>query len=364
MIKTYRYRIKGSTKALATAAKSVNFVWNYCNDIQKTAVSRGNKRPSGFDLCKLTSGSCRELGLSSRTVQEICQHYTQSRDQHKKRSLRYRGKKNLGWVPLKAEGFQAGLSEFTYMNRVYRVWNSRPIPENAVIKDGSSFSQDSKGNWYINVVVEIPETAAPAASSEVGIDLGLKDFAAFSDGIKVSAPQFYRKTEEKLGKAQRAHKKRQVKNLHTKIRNQRKDFLHKLSTQVVRDHGFIAVGDVNSEKLMQTKFSKSVTDAGWSAFRTMLKYKAIMHGATVIEVNERCSTVTCSTCLSGSGPQGIAGLRIREWKCGNCGSICDRDTNAAQNILRFGHEALAGGASSAVKAAEEMPSRTAKWRSK
>jgi putative transposase len=101
----------------------------------------------------------------------------------------------------------------------------------------------------------------------------------------------------------------------------------------------IAVGDVSASKLARTRLAKSVYDASWSSFRDKLRYKAIAHGALFEEVNESGSTQTCSACGSKDSttrPKGIAGLRIREWTCCRCGVVHDRDTNAAQNILRCG----------------------------
>jgi putative transposase len=98
---------------------------------------------------------------------------------------------------------------------------------------------------------------------------------------------------------------------------------------------------VNAKGPAKTKLAKSVNDAAWSSFRNMLRYKAITHGATVEEVNESFSSQTCSSCgsLPDSRPKGIAGLGIREWVCSDCGTVHDRDVNAALNILRSGRRA-------------------------
>lgn len=149
--------------------------------------------------------------------------------------------------------------------------------------------------------------------------------------------------EPALALAQRAGKKRRIKAIHARIANRRKDHLHKLTTRLVKTCGFIAVGNVNASALARTRLAKSVLDAGWSSLRDMLRYKAVAHGAIVLEVNEAFSTVSCSCCASRTGPRGAAGLRVREWICRQCGAVHDRDTNAAQNILRLGHQTLARG---------------------
>jgi transposase len=101
------------------------------------------------------------------------------------------------------------------------------------------------------------------------------------------------------------------------------------------------VGDVNSAALARTRMAKSVLDAGWSAFRSMLRYKAMRHGARFVETNERYSTQTCSDCAHRNGAlRGVKGLRVRAWACDGCGVLHDRDTNAARNILRSGRNAV------------------------
>jgi len=131
--------------------------------------------------------------------------------------------------------------------------------------------------------------------------------------------------------------------IHAKIANRRKDFLHKLSTRLTRANGAIFVGDVNASALAKTRQAKSVLDAGWSAFRTMLRYKCADAGVWFDEVDEAFSTQTCSVCHSRTGPKGREGLGIRGWQCRICGAIHDRDVNAAQNILAAGHRRLAEG---------------------
>lgn len=122
---------------------------------------------------------------------------------------------------------------------------------------------------------------------------------------------------------------------HLKIKNCRQDFLHKLSTEIVRDHGLVAVGNVSPSKLAKTRMAKSVIDAGWSMFRGMLRYKCEHARACYLDVDEKFTTVACAECGSLSGPKGQKGLRIRVWECSDCGASHDRDVNAARNILRL-----------------------------
>lgn len=344
MILVYRYRVKSLTGLLNKQSRACNFVWNFCNDRQKDALRFGRRWHTGFDLNKLTTGSSKELGLHSGTVNAVCEQYAKSRSQKKRPYLRYRGKKSLGWVPLKGRELKREGDAFRFAGNTFRVFNSRALPEGK-IKDGTNFSRDSRGNWFLNIVIEVADVAQRPMNTGVGIDLGLKSFAVLSTGETIDNPRHFRTMEAKLGKAQRARKRRQVTNIHAGIKNARHDFLHKLSHRIVREFDYIAVGNVSASKLAKTKMAKSVNDASWSSFRTQLAYKAVRHGAWVEEVNESFTTQTCSSCgtLPDSRPKGIAGLGIREWVCSDCGSIHDRDTNAALNILRRGHATLVVG---------------------
>lgn len=342
MFLVYRYRVKCLSGLLNKQARAVNFVWNYCNDRQKDALRFGRKWLTGFDLSNLTAGSSKELGLHSNSINAVCEQYARSRSQKNRPFLRYRGRKTLGWVPVKGSTIRETQSGFHFHGHEFKVFKSRDLPEGAKIKDGTNFSRDRRGNWFLNVCVEVPAAEAREVRTAVGVDLGLKNFAALSNGEVIDNPRHFRALEERLGKAQRARKKRQAAKLHAKVANARRDFLHKLSHRLVQEFDFIAVGDVNASKLAKTKMAKSVNDASWSSFRQMLAYKAVRHGAQFEEVNEAFSSQSCSSCggLPDSRPRGIAGLGIRAWTCSHCGTTHDRDVNAAANLLlRSGHRA-------------------------
>lgn len=340
---TYRYRVKNLSGELSRQARAVNFVWNYCNDVQQQAVRWSRRWPTGFDLINLTSGSSRELNINSDTISAVCQRYVYSRNARQKHTLKWRTEKSLGWIPLRGRTISRTADGFKHNGKTYRVFDSRPLPPGK-IRDGSAFARDAKGNWYLNIVLEADEAPLRSGTAPVGIDLGLKALGTLSSGESIQAPQFLRKLEARLASAQRAHKRRLAKNIHGHISNARRDFLHKFSTRIVRQFDYIAVGNVNAAGLAKTSMAKSVLDAGWSTFRNQLAYKALRHGAIYEEVNEAYSTQTCSDCGSISGPKGRKGLVVREWTCGDCGATHDRDVNAARNILlRSGHRAHVDG---------------------
>ena len=339
MVLVYRYRVKSLSGLLNKQSRAVNYVWNYCNDTQKHALKWNKHWPSGFDLNVLTSGCAREIGLHSGTVNAVCEQYAKSRRQHRRPYLRYRGKKSLGWVPLKGRDLKRQSQAFRFSGSTFRVFYSRPLPAGN-IKDGTNFSRDRRGHWFLNIVVQLPDAPLRALKRSIGIDLGLKQFATFSTGEKIENPCRYRRFEKRLGQAQRARKKRLAGKFHAKITYSRRDFLHKLSHRIVREFDYIAVGNLNAAGLARTKMAKAVLDVSWSSFRSMLAYKAVKHGARYEEVDERFSSQVCSSCgaLPDSRPNGIADLGIRQWICSDCGHVHDRDVNSALNILaRSGH---------------------------
>ena len=344
---TIKLRLKDKhASELNRMARAVNYVWNYCNDIQQKAARARRKSLSGFDLQKLTAGSSKELDIHGHTIQKVCQTYDKSRRTHKKMWLRFRGRKSLGWVPFNTEYVKYDGENLVFRGVKYSAMHGHPLLKPGMKIGAGSFNQDSRGRWYLNLPVQV-EVSSDAQPGAVGIDLGLKDFATLSTGDKIAAPRLYRASEAKLATAQRARKSNaRIRRIHAKIANRRKDFLHKASASIAKQFGLIIVGDVSSSKIAKTKFAKSVLDAGWSSFKTMLSYKAIRHGGKFIEADERYTTQTCSSCgsLPQKRPTGIASLRIREWTCCDCGSVHDRDVNAAKNILRVGLDALVEGA--------------------
>jgi putative transposase len=253
-------------------------------------------------------------------------------------------RRSLGWIPFKKIAIQAAHGQIKFAGQWLSLWDSYGL-DTYQIRAGN-LCEDARGRWYLNACVAVPvaePTDRSSASRDVGIDLGLEDLVATSAGEKLSAPQFYRGLEPKLAIAQRAGKRNRVRAIHAKIANRRKDSLHQWSTRLVRGYDTIFVGNVSASALVKTPQAKSVLDAGWSAFRTMLRYKCDFAGATFAEVNEAFSTQTCSACNARSGPKGIAGLGIRAWICGDCGTVHDRDVNAAKNILAAGRRRLAEG---------------------
>ncbi|WP_093312355.1 RNA-guided endonuclease InsQ/TnpB family protein [Allopseudospirillum japonicum] len=340
--KTLKVRVRDKHRPLLNQmARSVNFVWNYINELSHRSIKERGVFLSAYDIQKYTQGAHKELGLHSHTVQKVGAEYATRRKQFKKNRLNWRKsggvRRSLGWIPINTGMAKWKNGQVYHNGHYFKVWDSYGLGQYS-FRTGS-FNEDARGRWYFNVVVEV-EAKIPAGQDKIGIDLGLKTTATCSDGTKLEAGHFYRDLEPKLAMAQRAGKKKQVKNIHAKIANRRKDALHKFSRQLVNRCGEIYVGNVKSSALAKTTMAKSVQDAGWAMLKTMLKYKCDHAGIVFKEVNESYTTQTCSHCgaLPNERPKGIAGLGIREWTCSACGVTHDRDVNAAKNMLALGHE--------------------------
>lgn len=353
--KTLHLRVKDKhAKWLAEQAGQVNQVWNFCVG---TAHKYGPKHYVGktkffsnYDYHKLTSGLSKEEGiiLPAASIQSVCDEVATrtKRTATKKWQIpRFRAsfgaKKALGWIPFKKSSISYKNGQLKFNGKFISVWDSHGLSKYAL--GTGNFSQDARGRWYLNTTVEVKEIKHTGTKS-VGIDLGCKEAVVCSDGTRLEGRNF-RKLEDKLATSQRAGHKNRIRAIHAKIANKRKDELHKLSSELVEQNAAIFVGNVSAKAMAKTNMAKSASDAGWGIFKTMLKYKSHWAGIEYMEVSEAYTTQTCSSCgvISVTSPKGRAGLGIREWTCSECGTVHDRDINAAQNILAAGHCRLAGG---------------------
>lgn len=345
-IKTLKVRLKDKhAPQLRKMAAAANYVWNYCNELSARAIKERHKFMSGFDFHPYTKGAGKELGLHSATLHEIAEEYATRRKQFKKAKLRWRKtggtQRSLGWIPTKVGTVKYKNGQLHHNKMHIGLWDSFGLSQ-FEIRSGS-FTEDSRGRWYFNAVVKF-EPKQSSGNGEVGIDLGCKSTATDSNGEGVQGRE-YRHLEQKLGIAQRAGHKNRVRAIHDKIKNRRKDTLHKYSTKLVKENALVVVGNVSSKALVKTKLAKSVLDAGWGQLKAMLEYKCNNADVAFAVVNESYSTQTCSGCgcISRTSPKGRAGLGIREWTCAECDETHDRDINSAKNILVAGHRHLVGG---------------------
>lgn len=209
----------------------------------------------------------------------------------------------------------------------------------------ATISRMPTGKYFVSILCDTGEAnKKPKPVKEkttVGIDLGIKTFIVASNGKEYDNPKFLRKAQSRLKYVQRKYSKHKGKRtkhrlaiLHEKVANQRKDFLHKVSTELIRENQSIAIETLQvSNMLKNHRLAQSISDAGWGMFVDFLKYKAEWYGVNILEIGTfEPSSKTCSSC--GSVNKELT-LQAREWTCNGCSTVLNRDVNAAINIKSF-----------------------------
>ena len=282
--------------------------------------------------------SLRDLGVA---YQNFFASIKGKRKGRKIKPPRFKKRRNKQCARLTRNAFtiKNGAVYLAKIGTVKPVW-SRELPS---IPSSVTIIKDCANRYFLSFVVEIEKQPAKLTKKTIGIDLGIKTFATFDTGEKIDAPKPLKKNLKRLRKLQQnlsrkkrgskryEHDRLKVAKLHARIKDLRSDFLHKLSTQIIRDNQTIVLEDLNVSGMVKNrKLSIAISDLGWREFRTLLEAKAEKYERDfqVIDRWEPTSQ-TCSNCGFRGGK---LDLSIREWQCLNCETIHDRDVNAAINI--------------------------------
>jgi len=209
-------------------------------------------------------------------------------------------------------------------------------------------SKTNTDKYFVSIAVKEKVELLDKKDNAVGIDLGLKEFAVISDGKKIANPKVLKKYEKKLARLQRSlarkekgsnnweKAKKKLAQVNEKVANIRKDFLHKLSTKLICENQTICLETLQVKNMLKnSNLAKSISDVSWSKFLGYLEYKAEWYGRDLIKIDTYfASSQLCNNC--GYKNEEVKDLKIRKWKCPECGEIHDRDINASKNILNEG----------------------------
>ncbi len=360
---TYRYRLDPTAEQvnlLNQFAGARRFVWNWALGRKRDHFRQTGKTLSYNELAaeltrlKQQPATAWLREMDSQSLQQALRDLD-SAYQHFFRRAR-NGDKKKGFPKFKSK--KTDTPRFRIPQRVVLQDAFVSVPKIGLIKaivhrpphgvtKSATFKLEACGHWYISLVTEqqIAPPVARRVQTHIGVDVGLKSLAVLSTGETIANPRWYRTQSRKLRRAQKALSRKQkgsrnrgkarlvVARLHQKIGNQRKDFLHKLSTDLVLRFDLVSIEDLNVRGLAKTKLSKSVLDAGWSMFRSMLAYKADRNASYLMACGRFFpSSKTCGACGLVNA---VLTLADRDWTC-LCGVHHDRDLNAARNIDREG----------------------------
>jgi putative transposase len=360
----YRYRIypsPGQQQALARAFGCARVVYNDCLRVRDTAHAGGEKisdtevQRRVITLAKSTPERAWLGEVASVALVQACQDarrayknwFDSLKGRRKGPKIRHpkpRRKRGRQSIRLTRKGFSLH-GERLYVAKVgdIRVEWSRPLPS---VPSSVTVIKEADGRYYASFVVEREAAPLPVHDGEVGIDLGLASLVVTSEGQVIPNPRFLRTAQRRLRRAQRIVSRRRkgsanrakaahrVAVVHRKVRDARLDHAHKTALRLVRDNQAVYAEDLGVRGLMRTRLAKSMSDAGWTQLVRCIEEKAALYGRTFARIGRfEPTSQVCSACGVKDGPKPLA---VRTWTCAACGTVHDRDVNAARNILAAG----------------------------
>lgn len=352
MFRAFKYRLyptEPQKELIAKHISSSRFVYNLALETKTTAYLGSKHNYSAFDLVKQLPELKKELPWLKEVNSQSLQQAIQNIDIAFKKFF-----KGAGFPKFKSK--HKGKQSFSIPQNVI-VENDLLIiprfkegikmslhrPTKGTIKS-ATISVTPTGKYFVSILCDTKEEiltkASITESTTIGIDLGIKDFAITSEGEVFENPKYLRKAQSKLKYVQRKYSKHKGKRtkqklalLHEKVANQRKDFLHKVSTKLIRENQTIALETLAVKNMVKNhNLAQSISDVSWSTFVSMLEYKAEWYGKNILRIGQFApSSKTCSCGVINKGLK----LSDRKWTCKSCGTTHDRDILAACNIKSF-----------------------------
>ncbi|MEV4006859.1 transposase [Actinomadura sp. NPDC049753] len=296
------------------------------------------------DLSFLNEVSCVPLQQALRHLQTAFLNYFAKRAGHPRFKSRKRSRASAEYTR-SAFTYADGRLSLAKLKEPLRIVWSRPLPEGAE-PSTVTVSRDAAGRWFVSLLCQVAVEPLEPTDKAVGLDVGITALVTTSAGEKVGNPRHERSDRRRLlkaqrvlsrrepGSARRAEARHRLARVHARIADRRRDYLHKLTTRLVREHQAVVIEDLNVAGMVRNhRLARAITDAAWREMRFMLEYKCAAYGRDFVVIDRWFpSSKRCSEC--GVVRQALP-LSVRTWTC-SCGAVHDRDVNAARNILAAG----------------------------